>query len=125
MAKTVKITESEIRNAVMETFRKIMEDTKAQRKKKEDSLDESISKAINAVLNESSGNEHPITKWIYWTFNYQNPEEWMDIFEGAPTEHFMEKWNHCRGDMNRFFVELDSTNQNHLIDYVMDNYTGR
>lgn len=97
MKKSIRLTESDLHRIIMET--------------------------VKRTLNESRSN-HPITKWVYWTFNYHNPEEWMDIFVGAPTEHFIEKWNHCKGDMNRFFVELDGDNQNRLIEYVINNYEG-
>lgn len=84
-------------------------------------LNNIISESIKSVLNEGQYDESPIKKWVYWTFNYYNPEKWMDIFEGAPKEHFMQKFEASR-DMNSFFVELDSTNQDRLIDYVMNNY---
>lgn len=82
----------------------------------------SVLKETKKKINEGQYDEEPIKKWVYWTFNYYNPEDWMDIFQGAPKEHFMKKFNMYNGDMNRFFVELDSTNQQILIDYVMNNY---
>lgn len=87
----------------------------------EDNLNRIIKESVKKVLNEGQYDDNPIKKWVYWCFNYHNPEKWMSIFQGAPKEHFMDKFLNSR-DMNRFFVELDSTNQQILIDYVMNNY---
>ena len=88
----------------------------------ESQLNNIIKESVRTVINEGMADDSPITKWVYWCFNFHNPEEWMDIFEGANPEYFMDKFRACKGDMNRFFVELDSTNQQKLIDYVMNNY---
>lgn len=69
--------------------------------------------------------DNGIKKWVYWSFNYKDPREWMNIFDGAPASHFYKKFMDLykrygsNGVMNRFFVELDSKNQENLIDYVM------
>lgn len=87
-----------------------------------------IKESVKKVLAEGQYDDNPIKKWIYWGFNYHDPREWMGIFEGAPQEHFMEKFDACYsrygsvGVMNAFFTELDGKNQQKLIDYVMQNY---
>ena len=72
------------------------------------------------------GNDvNAVHKWVYWCFNWQPIEEYADIFKGAPKEHFIDKfYNGCHGDMNRFYVELNKTNQAILTDYVMNNFKG-
>ena len=71
-----------------------------------------------------------IDKWVNWCFNFSNPNEWMRIFQGAPTKHFLDKFENfydtygSSGVMNRFYKALDSTNQQILIDYVQNNYKG-
>lgn len=78
----------------------------------------------------NGGCQQDVKKWVYWCFNFTNPKEWMNIFQGAPVQHFMEKFGEyynqygADGVMNRFFVNLDSTNQEILINYVMNNYKG-
>ena len=85
-------------------------------------LNRIVKESVNRVINEGVSDDNPIEKWIYWCYNYDNPEEWMGIFKGAPAEHFMQKFSRLRGDMNRFYLELDSRNRPILIDYVMNNY---
>lgn len=96
-------------------------------------LNERINRAINKTfkrLNEGQYDESPITKWVYWCFNFPFPQEWIPQIEwnGAGTDHFMNKFKEAyqsagsKGVMNRFFVELDKVNQQKLIDYVMNNY---
>lgn len=96
-------------------------------------LHERINKAVNESvkkLNEGQYDESPITKWVYWCFNFPFPQEWIPQIEwnGAGADHFMNKFKEAyqsagsKGVMNRFFVELDKVNQQKLIDYVMNNY---
>ena len=96
-------------------------------------LNERINRAVNKTfkrLNEGQYDESPITKWVYWCFNFPFPQEWIPQIEwnGAGADHFMNKFKEAyqsagsKGVMNRFFVELDKTNQQKLIDYVMNNY---
>lgn len=97
------------------------------------SLNEAISRAVNESfkrLNEGQYDESPITKWVYWCFNFPFPQEWIPQIEwnGAGADHFMNKFKEIyqsvgsKGVMNRFFVELDRSNQQKLIEYVMNNY---
>ena len=100
-------------------------------------LNERINKAINESfkkmkhsINEGQYDNSPITKWVYWCFNFPFPQEWIPQIEwnGAGADHFMNKFKEAyqsagsKGVMNRFFVELDKVNQQKLIDYVMNNY---
>ena len=86
-----------------------------------------INEAVVSVLNEGMGSD-PITKWVYWCYNYHNPQDWMNIFDDP--NHMMKKFMHYYDTygsdavMNRFFVELSRGNQQKLIDYVMNNYNG-
>ena len=100
-------------------------------------LNESINRAVNESfkkmkhsINEGQYDNSPITKWVYWCFNFPFPQEWIPQIEwnGAGADHFMNKFKEAyqsagsKGVMNRFFVELDKVNQQKLIDYVMNNY---
>ena len=96
-------------------------------------LNERINRAVNKSfkrLNEGQYDESPITKWVYWCFNFPFPQEWIPQIKwnGAGADHFMNKFKEAyqsagsKGVMNRFFVELDEVNQQKLIDYVMNNY---
>lgn len=96
-------------------------------------LNERINHAINKTfkrLNEGQYDESPITKWVYWCFNYHYPQEWIPQLwgTGAMGDHMMKKFSFLyekygsNAVMNRFFVELDQENQQKLIDYVMNNY---
>ena len=96
-------------------------------------LNERINKAVNESfkrLNEGQYDESPITKWVYWCFNYHYPQEWIPQLwgTGAMGDHMMKKFSFLyekygsNAVMNRFFVELDQENQQKLIDYVMNNY---
>ena len=96
-------------------------------------LNERINRAVNKTfkrLNEGQYDESPITKWVYWCFNFPFPQEWIPQIEwnGAGADHFMNKFKEAyqsagsKGVMNRFFVELDKVNQQKLIEYVMNNY---
>ena len=78
----------------------------------------------------NSGCQQDVKKWVYWCFNFNDPQEWIGELQGAPAQHFMNKfeeyYDHYGADgvMNRFFLNLDSTNQEILINYVMNNYKG-
>lgn len=100
-------------------------------------LNERINKAVNesfknmrSKINEGQYDNSPITKWVYWCFNYHYPQQWIPELwgNGAMGEHMMKKFKFLyekygsSGVMNRFFVELDQENQEKLIDYVMNNY---
>ena len=96
-------------------------------------LNERINKAVDKTfkrLNEGQYDNSPITKWVYWCFNYHYPQEWIPQLwgTGAMGDHMMKKFKFnyekygSNAVMNRFFVELDSENQQRLIDYVMNNY---
>lgn len=94
----------------------------------ESTLRDIISETVLDTLNEGLSNDNPIRKWVYWCFNYHNPKDWMKIFDDP--KHMMSKfmglYNRYGSDavMNRFFVELSGSNQDRLIDYVMNNYNG-
>lgn len=93
-------------------------------------LNQIVSESVKKVLNEGQYDDSPITKWVYWCFNYHYPQEWIPKLwgEGAMGEHMMKKFKFLyekygsNAVMNRFFVELDQENQQKLIDYVMSNY---
>lgn len=82
-------------------------------------------KSKKRMLKETAGDSFtPVNKWVFWCFNWEPIENYAHIFKGAPKEHFIDKFNGCRGDMNRFYAELDTTNRAILVDYVMNNYKG-
>jgi len=92
------------------------------------SLDAIISESIKRTLNERQEGD-PITKWVYWCFNYTPnfiEECWADDPNLAHhlKSKFMGYYDQvgAYGVMNKFFVELSSDNQQILIDYVMNNY---
>ena len=86
---------------------------------------------IKQVLKESKYS-NPVTKWIYWCFNYHRPEEFIEAMVGSKEhhlyQHFLSKFNHmCKtygsdAAMNRFFVVLDEKGQQKLLDYVENSY---
>lgn len=94
------------------------------------SSDVQLSEGVKRNINEGQYDNSPITKWVYWCFNFPFPQEWIPQIEwnGAGAEHFMKKFQEAyqsagsQGAMNRFFVELDKGNQQKLIEYVMNNY---
>ena len=94
----------------------------------ESDLHNIIRNSVKSIIKEGQSDGNPIEKWIYWCFNYHDPRKWMNIFEGAPEEHFMEKFSACydrygsHGVMNTFYTELDGNNRQKLLDYVMNNY---
>jgi hypothetical protein len=95
-----------------------------------ESVKRSVKKALAKTLNEGKYDNSPITKWVYWCFNYHYPQQWIPELwgSGAMGEHMMKKFKFLyekygpSGVMNKFFVELDQENQEKLIDYVMNNY---
>jgi hypothetical protein len=97
----------------------------------EKSIDNIVKESIKRVLKESKYS-NPVTKWIYWCFNYHRPEEFIEAMVGSKEhhlyQHFLSKFNHmCKtygsdAAMNRFFVELDEKWQQKLLDYVEKSY---
>lgn len=64
-----------------------------------------------------------INKWIFFTFNY--PYDFIErCWSDEPylAEHIRGKFNDYGGDMNRLYCELDKSNAEKLLDWVMDNY---
>ena len=123
MAKIVKLTESDLKKMVFEAFNEYGGELRH--------IDTTPKYNDRMTTNASGGpGGEAIRKWVYWCYNFHNPEEWMDIFEGAPREHFMEKFDNyykrygSEGVMTRFFLALDKNNQEILADYVMNNYNG-
>lgn len=96
----------------------------------ENKLSEAVKKAVKKTLSEGRYDNSPITKWVYWCFNYSFPQEWIPAIwgEGAMGEHMMKKFSSlykqygASAVMNKFFVELDQSNQEALINYVLNNY---
>jgi len=97
----------------------------------ESKLRKIINESIQQVLKENKYS-NPVTKWIYWCFNYHRPEEFIEAMVGSKEhhlyQHFLSKFNHmCKtygsdAAMNRFFVELDEKWQQKLLDYVETSY---
>lgn len=97
----------------------------------EKSIDNIVNENIKRVLKENKYS-NPVTKWIYWCFNYHRPEEFIEALVGSKEhhlyQHFLDKFNHlCKrygsdAAMNRFFVELDETWRQRLLDYVEKSY---
>lgn len=95
------------------------------------SIDNIVNENIKRVLKENKYS-NPVTKWIYWCFNYHRPEEFIEAMVGSKEhhlyQHFLDKFNHlCKrygsdAAMNRFFVELDETWRQRLLDYVEKSY---
>ena len=104
----------------------------------ESDMNKIVREAVKNYLKEDKNNQHKlneeavgsgndfeaVNKWVFWCFNWEPIENYAHIFKGAPKEHFIDKFNGCRGDMNRFYAELDSTNRPILVDYVMNNFKG-
>ena len=151
MAKqTIRLNESDFKRIVSEAVKNFLkEDTKAQRMKDpmnqwfkdmdraqrlRDTMDyvtkggKNPNKWNDELNEEAVGNGtdfEAVNKWVFWCFNWEPIENYAHIFKGAPKEHFIDKFiNGCRGDMNRFYAELDTTNRAILVDYVMNNYKG-
>ncbi len=81
------------------------------------------------ILNESSS-KSPINKFVYFGFNYP-PNFITEIWgEGSLGDHLISKFKGIYGRvgpdgvMNRFYVELDSSNQRKLEDWVIENFRG-
>lgn len=93
----------------------------------EKELREVISENITKVLNESLYTD-PVTKWIYWCFNYTKPEEFIAVIAGGENsylyQHYLSKFNAlykrvgADAVMNRFFIELDGEHRQKLLQYV-------
>lgn len=78
-------------------------------------------------LQDENGNTVPeesinaVRKWVYWTSNYQ--QDFIEKVWGTGwfADHIKEKFYEAK-DMNTFFRELDSENQEKLTRYVLLNY---
>lgn len=90
-----------------------------------------IKESIKRVLKENTYS-NPVTKWVYWCFNYHRPEEFIEAMVGSKEhylyQHFLDKFNGiCKkygsdAAMNRFFVELDEEWRQKLLEYVEKSY---
>lgn len=122
MKKVITLTESDIRRLVQESVNSILNNGTF-----ESDGNENDENPVTSSRPAGNNMDNGIKKWVYWSFNYKDPREWMNIFEGAPAKHFYDKFMDMYkrygsdGVMNRFFMELDSKNQENLIDYVMSN----
>ena len=97
----------------------------------ESKLRKIINESVKQVLKENKYS-NPVTKWIYWCFNYHRPEEFIEAMVGSKKhhlyQHFLSKFNHMYDTygsdavMNRFFVALDAEWQQKLLDYVEKSY---
>ena len=86
---------------------------------------------FTAILKENTYS-NPVTKWVYWCFNYHRPEEFIEAMVGSKEhylyQHFLDKFNGiCKkygsdAAMNRFFVELDEEWRQKLLEYVENSY---
>ena len=132
MKKIITLTESDIRRLVQESVNSILNNGTFENN--DDEIPAMIKPApgeendeIPVVSYRPGGKnmDNGIKKWVYWSYNYKDPREWMNIFDGAPASHFYNKFMDMYkrygsdGVMNRFFMELDSKNKENLIDYVM------
>lgn len=70
-----------------------------------------------------------INKWVFFAFNY--PYDFIErVWEGQSVliNHLKGKFNHyyelygSRAVMNTFYCELDGTNKQKLMAWVLDNY---
>lgn len=64
--------------------------------------------------------KYAINKWIFFCFNY--PYNFIErCWADKPllARHIREKFD---GNVNRLYCELDTTNENILLEWVMDNY---
>jgi hypothetical protein len=68
-----------------------------------------------------------IKKWTLFGYNYPNnfiQNVWNDETDMF-IMHLQNKFEFiCEYDMNKFFIELDSKNQEKLINWVFENYKG-
>ena len=60
-----------------------------------------------------------IHSWVMFTFNY--PAEWYEKVEwnNVSWQHIASKWFLNDFDFNRLYCELDRTNRERLLDYVI------
>lgn len=120
MKKIITLTESDIRRLVQESLDSVLNNRTFE---SDDNENDEI--PVTSYRPDGKNMDNGIKKWVYWSFNYKDPREWMNIFDGAPASHFYNKFMDMYkrygsdGVMNRFFMELDSKNQENLIDYVM------
>lgn len=120
MKKIITLTESDIRRLVQESLDSVLNNRTFE---SDDNENDEI--PVTSYRPGGKNMDNGIKKWVYWSFNYKDPREWMNIFDGAPASHFYNKFMDMYkrygsdGVMNRFFMELDSKNQENLIDYVM------
>ena len=94
---------------------------------KRDELNKLIKESITKTLNESLYTD-PVTKWVYWCFNYTRPEEFIAAIAGSKEhhlyQHYLSKFNAlyervgADAVMNRFFLELDGEHRQKLLQYV-------
>ena len=78
---------------------------------------------LKDMVATSLNEKYAINKWIFFTFNY--PYDFIErCWSDAPilAEHIRGKFNDYGGDMNRLYCELDKSNGNKLLEWVMDNY---
>ena len=64
--------------------------------------------------------KYAINKWIFFCFNY--PYDFIEkCWADKPllAQHIRDKFT---GDVNGLYCELDLTNENRLLEWVMDNY---
>ena len=62
-----------------------------------------------------------IKNYVYFCFNYPN-NFILDCFgTGSIGQHLKSKFN---GDVNSFFINLDSENQEKLLNWIEQNYKG-
>jgi hypothetical protein len=90
-------------------------------------LNRLIKESITKTLNESLYTD-PVTKWIYWCFNYTEPKEFIAVIAGGENsylyQHYLSKFNAlyervgADAVMNRFFLELDGEHRQKLLQYV-------
>lgn len=89
-----------------------------------------IREATKKVLNERASMS-PIRIWNYWCTNFTYDfidRAWAD--DKILAEHLKKKFDYYYnkvgsfGVMTKFYLELDSTNQKILEEYVLNNYMG-
>lgn len=65
-----------------------------------------------------------ITQWVYFTYNFPEPEPFFKEVFGNLGQHIYDKWESYHYNWNRLFVELDSKNQQKLAAWIVANYHG-
>ena len=72
-------------------------------------------------------NKDIIKKWVLFGYNYPYnfiEKCWSDENDML-INHLMYKFeDECYSNMNRFFTELDTKNQEKLVNWVFENYKG-